>query len=263
MDRAIFIHSDADGWRDNPGFNSYFLRAAYPSMTVEHKEDWTDRIKVTSAGDRVWRFPLALLTDRSASHRGRVCGSLTQRTASEAWEGMRKLGQLRGRHVGGWWEPVRNAIWDFAGIPVDEKKLDDIQVPKEGLEIRGYGEGSDEILNGVGVEAQRFLGLPEKIVINYISRQGTSKRKLVTEDHDALVEELKVLVEKKNKEAMKDLKEDGDKWVRWRPLWELNVLQAEKMTKDEQVRAAAKTTVNLFPSSSVHLTDEINPSRFC
>ncbi|TFY81617.1 hypothetical protein EWM64_g2389 [Hericium alpestre] len=33
--RAIFAHSTAEEWRDSPGFNAYFLRAAFPSLTVE------------------------------------------------------------------------------------------------------------------------------------------------------------------------------------------------------------------------------------
>ncbi|KAJ3574847.1 hypothetical protein NP233_g1478 [Leucocoprinus birnbaumii] len=236
IDRAIFIHSNADGWRDDPGFNSYFLRAAYPSMTIEHEEDWLDRVKVSQAGDRVWRFPVALLTDRSASHRGRVCGSLTQRTASEAWEGMRKLGQLRGRHVGGWWEPVRNAIWEFAGVPLSERRSVEVKAPEQDIIIRGFGEGTDEVLNGVGVEAQKYLPMPETVVITYISRQGTRRRRLIKEDHDILVEELTKLVERKNQEAKGDEK---------KPVWELDVLQAERLTKDEQVRAAARTTIML------------------
>ncbi|KAF5353317.1 hypothetical protein D9756_007986 [Leucocoprinus leucothites] len=235
IDRAIFIHSNADGWRDDPGFNSYFLRAAFPSMTIEHEEDWADRVKTTEGGDRVWRFPVALLTDRSAAHRGSACGSLTQRIASEAWEGMRKLGQLRGRHVGGWWAPVRDAIWEFAGMALNERRPDEIEAPEHDIIIRGYGEGSNEILNGVGVEAQKYLSMPEKVVITYISRQGT-RRRLVKEDHDMLVEELTKLVERKNEEARV-----GEK----KREWELHVLQAERMTKDEQVRAAARTTIML------------------
>jgi hypothetical protein len=173
---------------------------------------------------------------------------------------MRKLGQLRGRHVGGWWEPVRSAIWEFAGIPSHERKLDDVQVPNDEIEIRGYGEGSDEVLNGVGVEAQRLLGMPEKIVITYISRQGTTRRRLVMEDHDALVEELKALVDRKNEEAAKELKIDEGKGEKKKPMWELNVLQAEKMSKDEQVKATAKSTVSVLPSfSRLSLTECVNP----
>lgn len=231
LDRAIFMNSNADGWRDNPGFNSYFVRGVYPSITIEHKEDWADRIKASETGDRVWLLPLAFLVDRSAAHRGRVSG-FTQRTASEAWEGMHKLGKLRGRHAGGWWEPVRKAMWEFAGVPLAERKLLEIQVPHQQLDIRGSGKGVNEILHGVGMEAQRFLGAPETIVVTYISRQGT-RRRLITEDHHRLVEELKMLVERKNEEAKTDKKKK----------WELNVIQAEKMTKNEQVQIAAKTTV--------------------
>lgn len=234
FDRTIFINSNADGWRDDPGFNSYFVRGVFPSMSVEHKEDWADRVKASETGDRAWLLPTALLVDRSAAHRGRVCGSLTQRTASEAWEGMHKLGKLRGRHVGGWWEPVRKAMWDFAGVPPSERKIQDIQVPKRDLEIRGSDEGNAEILHGVGKEAQRFLGVPETVVITYISRQR-SRRKLTTEDHNRLVEELKRLVERKNEEAKTDKKQKE---------WKLNVIEAERMTKDEQIQVAAKTTVS-------------------
>lgn len=150
---------------------------------------------------------------------------------------MRRLGQLRGRHVGAWWEPVRNAIWEFAGIPIQERRHDQAQVPQQDIVIPGAGEGSDEILNGVGVEAQKFLPMPDKVVITYISRQGTSRRKLIREDHDVLVKELEALVDRKNEEAKKD---------ETKRKWELHVLQAEKMTKDEQVRAAAKTSVGIF-----------------
>jgi hypothetical protein len=149
---------------------------------------------------------------------------------------MRKLGKLRGRHIGGWWEPVRNAVWEFAGMPAHERTLDGIQVPTNDIVIPGAGEGEDEILNGVGIEAQKFLPIPDSVVITYISRQNSSRRKLIPEDHDVLVKELETLVKRKNEEN--DLDETKKR------KWELHVLQAEKMTKDEQVRAAAKTTVS-------------------
>ncbi|KAF5375406.1 hypothetical protein D9615_007992 [Tricholomella constricta] len=205
--RAIFAHSNADGWRDDPGFNAYFLRAAFPSLTVEVQEDWADRIAVTTPAhpnkekekDRAWHFPLVLLADRSAAHRGAVCGSQTQRTASEAWEAMRRADQLMGHRVGGWWEPLRKAVWEFAGVP------------------RGVVTG----------DSMPALAMPEKVVITYISRQGVSRRKLKGKDHEGLVAALEALVARKG---------DG---------WELVVLQAEKLTKDEQVRAAARTTILL------------------
>jgi hypothetical protein len=117
--RLIFAYADADGWRDGPGFNRYFLRAVMPSLTVEHQEDWDDRVAATrpTPGDtqeKAFHFPLVLLADRSAAFRGRQCGSLTQRTAAEAWDYMRLKNKLMGIHVGGWWAPIREAMWRFA-----------------------------------------------------------------------------------------------------------------------------------------------------
>ncbi|TFK33086.1 hypothetical protein BDQ12DRAFT_448647 [Crucibulum laeve] len=213
--RAIFTHSNADGWRDGPGFNAYFLRGAFPSLTVEMQEDWDDRIATTRIGtrDRAWHFPLVLLTDRSAAHRGTVCGSQTQRTAAEAWSYMKDHQQLQGMHVGGWWEPVRSAIWRFSGS----------QLPM--LSAASVVSSPNQELMDVGVEAQKSLGMPEKVVVTYISRQGVARRKLIAEDHAVLVAGLKDMADRRG--------------------WELNVLQAEKMTKDEQVQAAAKTTILL------------------
>ncbi|KAF9468357.1 hypothetical protein BDZ94DRAFT_1154259 [Collybia nuda] len=211
--RAIFAHSNADGWRDSPGFNAYFLRAAFPSLTVEVQEDWADRIAATAGGkdnDRAWHFPIVLLTDRSAAHRGAICGSQTQRTASEAWEFMKQNNQLMGSRVGGWWQPVREAVWRFAGTPLT---LDPVPSP----DLPELSKAEDSLA----------LPMPDKIIITYISRQGVSRRKLIPEDHDNLVLALQELVARK-----------GDSW-------RLDILQAEKLTKDEQVQAAARTTILL------------------
>ncbi|KAK0225525.1 hypothetical protein IW262DRAFT_693182 [Armillaria fumosa] len=199
LDRVIFAHSDGNGWRDNPGFNAYFMRAAYPSLAIEDKQEWEDRIAATSglSVDRAWHFPLVLLSDRSASHRGALCGSQTQRIASEAWEYMREQSRLMGIKVGGWWEPIRGSVWKFSGLNVIRKDDDD-------------------------------LPMPDKVVITYISRQGTSRRRLTDEAHDSLVRALEELVERK--------KDEG---------WELKVMQAERMSKDAQVHAAARTTILL------------------
>lgn len=198
LDRIIFTHATVDGWRDGPGFNGFFLRAAYPSLTVETWDDWEDRVAATSSSTAAYRFPLLLLTDRSASHRGPICGSQTQRIASEAWEYMRRHGLLMGVRVGGWWEPVRSAVLKFAGAPVSRSGM-------------------------------REKPMPERVVITYISRQGGDRRKLVEADHDGVVEALEELVQRKN---------TGKGEVGW----ELNVLQAEGMTKDEQLGVIARTT---------------------
>ncbi|EIN11742.1 hypothetical protein PUNSTDRAFT_63324 [Punctularia strigosozonata HHB-11173 SS5] len=189
--RTIFAHSEPEGWRDKPGFNSYFFRAAFPSITVETRADWADRIKATQDEDRVWHFPVLLLADRSAAFRGAECGSRTQRTASEALEEVKKNGAL----VSGWWEPVRRAVLHFGGV---EQSVIDLAAP-------------------LTIDA-------EDVVITYVSRQG-SRRHLIEKDHDGLVKALEEDLHSRR--------------------WELNVIQAERMTREEQLKVVAKTTVML------------------
>jgi hypothetical protein len=212
--RIIFANSNADGWRDSPGFNAYVLRAAFPSVTVEHIEDWNDRISATSdlaslnsvqgdttlesGGGRAWLLPMVLFADRSAAFRGATCGSKTQRTASEAVEAMESLNRVSR----GWWEPIRRAVVNFAGAV----------------------ELAPVLADGNVID----LPMLEKVVITYISRQG-SRRRLIAEDHDRLVEALQALVQRKNEEGGLQ--------------WELNIVRAETMSKDMQVRMAARTTV--------------------
>ncbi|KAJ7483559.1 hypothetical protein FB451DRAFT_1350587 [Mycena latifolia] len=206
--RIMFARTDADGWRDNPGFNAYFLRAAFPTATIEVEEDWEDRVEITMSGERAWHFPLVLLTDRSASHRGPICGSQTQRIASEAFEAMRVKGKLVGLRVGGWWAPVRDTVLRFAGA--------EVHTP-------------DSVAQAVfrSDVAARELPMPAKIVVTYISRQSAGNRKLTPDSHAGVVAALKDLVRRKGS------------------TWELHVLEAERMTRDEQLRVIGRTTVLL------------------
>ncbi|KAJ7288263.1 hypothetical protein C8J57DRAFT_1459857 [Mycena rebaudengoi] len=206
--RLIFMHANADGWRDDPGFNGYFMRAAFPVLTIEVQEDWQDRVVSTSTGDRAWHFPLVLLVDRSASHRGPICGGQTQRIAAEAIESMRVSGRLMGVRVGGWWEPVRRAVLQFARAAVYAPEIANAQV--------ALAEG--------GAESSLQLAMPPKIVVTYVSRQSATHRKLIAEDHQALVLALQELVARKGSS------------------WELHVIEAEKLSKDEQLRIFARTT---------------------
>ncbi|EKM54175.1 uncharacterized protein PHACADRAFT_257832 [Phanerochaete carnosa HHB-10118-sp] len=205
--RAIFAHADATGWRDRPGFNAYFLRAAFPSLTVEVQADWQDRIAASAAGGgdgahaRVWRLDTVLLADRSAAFRGVVCGTQVHRTAGEAFHHMRNLGQL----ARWWWEPVRRAVLRFADV----------------------GEGALEI--GVRMAAQAERGAPvpgpdEPVVVTYVNRQGV-RRHLVDEDHERLVLELRRLCGARG--------------------WEFVDAKAELMTKEEQLALVSRTTVLL------------------
>lgn len=194
VDRMIFAHADAYGWRDRPGFNSYFLRAAFPSLTVEVQADWEDRIAATashSAPARAWHLDTVLLTDRSAAFRGEVCGARTQRIAGEALEHMQRAGTL----ARWWWEPLRRATLRFAGV--DEPTLD------------------------IGIRAQAQIQA-QSIVITYISRQG-ARRHLIDADHEQLVRALTAMCTSHG--------------------WELNIVQAERLTKEEQLELAARTTV--------------------
>jgi hypothetical protein len=102
--RIIFGYTNGGGWRDDPGFHSYFLRGTLASVNVENDEDWNDRISITRSNTRAYHFPLLILVDRSASFRGTICGSQMQRAASEAWDYMRLVA------------PLREAMWMFAGV---------------------------------------------------------------------------------------------------------------------------------------------------
>jgi hypothetical protein len=173
INRAIFIHSDVDGWRDGPGFNGYFMRAVFPSMTIEVATDWIDRVNATANTEigRAWHFPLVLLTDRSAAFRGSICGAYTQRTAAEAWTVMAKAGKID--LIGNWWAGIRTSLARYAG----------------------GGPHEDENLPSV-------LQVPDTVVITYINRQGT-RRHLRDEDNRALIAAVEELVARKNRQGGK------------------------------------------------------------
>lgn len=217
LTRAIFPHADANGWRDRPGFNSYFFRAAFPSITVEVSEDWHDRIISTSADGehaRAWHFDEVLLTDRSAAFRGVICGAQVQRTAGEAFHYMRNLGRLSKW----WWEPIRRAVLQFADV--NEQVLN--------IGVRAAAQAEKES-NG----AAALPGLGEKVVVTYINRQGV-RRHLIDQDHDQLIEALTKLCEAKG--------------------WEFNDVKAERLTKEQQLEFVARTTVILSTALSYQLS---------
>lgn len=208
------MHATTEGWKDKPGFNSYFLRAAFPSLTVETSSDWEDRMNATAVQtrQRAWHFPLVLLSDRSAAFRGEACGARTQRIAAEAWEVMvRKRGI---DVVGGWWNVLREAVMKYAGVKVP--KDDGVPLSSEHNDV---------------ADPQILLPLPKDIVITYINRQGV-RRHLIQEDHDALVSALEQLVKRKKIE-------EGKEWV-------LRVVQPELLSKEEQIQLASETTVRFW-----------------
>ncbi|PPQ98424.1 hypothetical protein CVT24_004103 [Panaeolus cyanescens] len=209
LQRVIFMHA-AGGWRDHPGFNSYVLRAAFPSIAIETSVDWEDRIAATWATDiedsstKAWHFPMAAIFDRSAAFRGSIC-SRNQRVAAEPWDLMRQTKRLD--KFGLWWDPIRNSIQSFAGLPtVVYDTPADFSADEEG---------------------DHMEAVPEQIVITYISRQA-SRRRLIPENHEELVQSLEALVKREQ--------ENGRSII-------LNVIQSELFSHDEQIRFAAKTTI--------------------
>ena len=207
--RAIFPHATAEEWRDEPGMNFFFLRSAWPSLTVETELDWSDRVSATALrpGElqgRAWWFDTVLLADRSAAFRGRECGQRTQRTAAEAVKGVASPESRTGFLERGWWEPVRRNVLRFAGV---SKHVLDIGK----IAFKRASRGS---LRTGGVE---------DVVVTYISRQGV-RRHLITEDHEGLVDALTELCGRRD--------------------WELNIVPMERLSKEEQLAFVARSTVS-------------------
>ena len=189
------------------------MRSAFPSLTVESERDWDDRIFATINGDRAYHLDTVLIADRSAAFKGKLCGSVNQRYASEAYEPLWDDGRLQKE----WWEPVRREVLRFAGV--GEKILN------LGVEIEKAWEEERE--KAVKVLGQNALSVQipiakEKAVITYISRQS-ARRHLIQEHHLLLVASLKEMAARRG--------------------YELIIVEAEKLSKDEQLGIMSKTTV--------------------
>jgi hypothetical protein len=202
--------ADALRRRDKPRFNPAILWSALPSLAVLYQDDWHDIARATSSGKpKAYYFPKAILADRSAAFRGPHCSS-TSRTVAEAM------------HVGQtnqwWWEPIRRQVLRFAGTPEDVINRN----------LWGHGAVNPATLDQDS-ELRSSLGEPEldppadwRPLVTYISRQS-SRRRLTPESHADLVKALE-----------KHSKAKG---------WELQIVEAEHMTKEEQLNLAARTTV--------------------
>ena len=70
----------------------------------------------------------------------------------------------------------------------------------------------------------------QDIVVTYISRQG-ARRHLIEEHHDALASALEEMCNAHG--------------------WELNIVMAERLTKDEQAELMARTTVSVVDVSDL------------
>jgi len=184
-------------------------------LTVESERDWDDRINATADGHRAFHLDTVLITDRSAAFNGKLCGGTNQRIAAEAYEPLWDDGRLQKE----WWEPVRREVLRFAGV---EQKVMGL-----GIEIeKVWEEERRKVSDTPGADRNALsVHIPiakEKTVITYISRQA-ARRHLIREDHDLLVASLQEMTARKG--------------------YELIIIEAEKFSKDEQLRIMARTTV--------------------
>ncbi|KAG8694070.1 hypothetical protein FRC11_002444, partial [Ceratobasidium sp. 423] len=220
--RAIFPHVEPRVWRDGPSFNQFFLHAVWPGLGSYTRLMIDDRVKLTRSSDpadpnnktpHVFLYEKVLLADRAASFRGAHC-SVNARTIPEAVEATRSdLENGPGIDKGKWWwEALRRRVLRMSSV---DPAIQD-------LCLWWYGSEAD-----VARLSEKLEGGKPIVRITYISRQ--------TARHDGLVAALKELVERKN--ALPPSPEN-------RP-WDLEIVEAEHISREEQVRIAARTTVML------------------
>lgn len=251
--RMMFPHVSAGKWNDYSKMNSFILRSIFPSMAYEYKNDWADRIDT----QRAFIFDRIVLADRAAAFRGPEFAK-TWRTASEA------VTLVASRY---WWAPIRRNMLEFVGASgsagVNEIDLEEFGVgidelaDEMGLSALEEHEPVREQLDAGGkkVRQRRDEGVyharevtvskrtpakrartpakddtakradytPSKPVITYVSRQDWGRRMLRQADHDSLVLELEALEKKFG--------------------WEVNVVAMDKLSRDDQIRLAARTTI--------------------
>jgi hypothetical protein len=198
----------ADYRRDRPRFNPTIMTALFPSTAMLYPEDFADLAKSTvSHLPNAFVLERALLADRSAAFRGPYTGP-TARTVASAM------------HVGTtsrwWWEPIRRQVLRYSGVD------DDIL----NRSMEGYGAVDPAAKTpGPGVTNLEPLA-PQgtyKPLVTYISRQN-SRRRLTPESHADLVQALEERSQKLG--------------------FELVIVEAERLTKEEQFALAARTTVS-------------------
>ncbi|KAK8850528.1 hypothetical protein IAR55_004446 [Kwoniella newhampshirensis] len=206
--RVWFLHQTIAEWRDKPRFNPTLIFSLFPSVSILYPNDFADLTNQTrSAIPKAYVLERALLADRSAAFRGEWTGPTARTVASSL-------------HVGTtskwWWEPIRRQVLRYSGVAEE--------IISRNLE--GHGAIDPVTTVGPGVDSVEPLA-PQGTyapVITYISRQS-SRRRLTKESHEDLV---KVLEERSKKLG-----------------WELIIVEAEKMTKEEQFALAGRTTIML------------------
>jgi len=182
----------------------------FPNIALMFPEDMNDLRDVTRSDFRkkAFVFERAILADRSAAFRGPYTGP-TSRTVAGA--------TAFGTASRWWWEPVRRQVLRFSGVP--DEIID--------RNLEGYGAVDPVKWEKGGEEEGQYTPLAPigkyRPVVTYISRQS-SRRRLTPESHADLVKALEERAKKLD--------------------FELIIVEAERLTKEEQFAIAGKTTVS-------------------
>lgn len=110
-----------------------------------------------------------------------------------------------------WWSPVRRNLLEFVGVPESTLHPSDLETP----------------------------------VITYVSRQDWGRRMLIKEDHEKLVRELNNLHDQYGYEVSQISPTDM-RFTETQLLspCQVNIVSMDKLSRDEQIRLAARTTVS-------------------
>jgi hypothetical protein len=206
--RLIFPHCDPILWRDKAGLNIFFLRTAFPGLSIEYEQDWAERSSIGEGGpssikeglgpDQYPRTARALVMDRV------VLGDRAawERSPHKIKDPEHKYPLVVSRH---WWAPVRRAVVEYAAG------------------TRGAVWPGEVELDAI---AKGRTPKRERPVITYVNRQST-RRRLLDQDHEALVAALEEL---------------GRKYD-----YEVVVASMEFMNKFDQIYLSSRTTVRSHP----------------
>lgn len=229
--RMMFPHTAAGEWNDYAKMNSFLSRAIFPSMSYEYMTDFADRADTA----RAFVFERVVFADRAASFRGKQFQKYW-RTSSEA------VTLSASKY---WWTPVRKNLLEFVGansldalagihsaedihgVAVEEEMLDEeVDIEKLEEEEEAEAEAEEKALEKINAK----LAKSGKPVITYVSRQDWGRRMLLPESHQSLVDALKELEKKYG--------------------WEVNIVAMDKLSRDEQIRLSARTTVSQLRNQS-------------
>lgn len=99
----MFPHAIAEEWRDYAHMNEWVTRGAFPTVSLEFSDEWTDR----AGTNKLFVLDRVVLADRSAASESEIFGK-TMRTVATAFD-------LPGSP--NWWAPLRRGVLEFSGVP--------------------------------------------------------------------------------------------------------------------------------------------------